>query len=204
MQAWLYLNYFHEAKTTNDRYLRHEFSFGCVGPCSQAEETQIEWHELFGLIHPDGWDLQIKNQLALQYFVEYKTKRHEVFPMISLHPRYRASLGTVFNNISLGGEFLIGDIINPINSEWRWDLFVHNDIKFVAYDGTLEGSLFNNNSEHTVDPSRVVLENGVGLRLNYKQLLFEYRFVGKSTEIKEQDWKFWDHKYGSFKFGMKF
>jgi len=50
-----------------------------------------------------------------------------------------------------------------------------------------------------------VLEGGVGIRLNYNnQYLFEYRFIGKSTENEEQEWKFWDHKYGSFEFGFGF
>lgn len=210
--GWTYASVFYEAETIKDTFLRHELSIGCVGPCSQAENTQTEWHELFGFEEPEGWDLQIKNQLALQYFLEYTTDRYEIFPHISLHPRFKASLGTVFTDLSFGGEFIYGDKSNEeefINKEnykqWEWQLFLHNDIKLVAYNGTLEGSLFNDSSPHTVDPSRVVLENGIGVRLNYNnQFLFEYRFIGRSTEHEEQDWKFWDHKYGSFEFGFGF
>lgn len=210
--GWSYISIFFEAETLQDRYLVHEFSLGCVGPCSQADNIQTEWHELFGFERPEGWDLQIKNQLALQYFLEYKTNRHEIFPFISLHPRYKLSLGTVFNDASFGGEFIIGDESNEIINDpqyqpgkWEWQVFLHNDIKLVAFNGTLEGSLFNSSSPHTVSPSRVVLENGIGVRLNYNdRYLFEYRFVGKSTENEEQDWKLWDHKYGSFEFGFGF
>ncbi len=210
--GWIYASFFYEAETLQDKYLRHEFSLGCIGPCSQAENTQTEWHELLGFVRPEGWDLQIKNQIALQYFLEFKTNRYEVFPHISLHPRYKASLGTVFNDVSFGGEFIIGDKSNEqLNKpgheqkKWAWQLFLHNDIKLVAFNGTLEGSLFNNSSPHTVSPSRVVLENGLGIRLDYNnQYSFEYRFIGRSTENEEQDWKFWDHKYGSFKFGFGF
>ena len=210
--GWTYASLFYEAETVQDRYIKHEFSLGCVGPCSQAENTQTEWHEFFGFVDPEGWDLQIKNQLALQYFLEYKTNRHEVFPFISLHPRYKLSLGTIFNDVSFGGEFIVGDESNEVISKpgfqykkWEWQAFLHNDIKLVAFNATLEGSLFNDSSPHTVSPSRVVLENGVGVRLNYdNRYLFEYRFVGKSTENEEQDWKFWDHKYGSFEFGFGF
>jgi len=210
--GWSYISIFFEAETLQDRYLMHEFSLGCVGPCSHADNIQTEWHELFGFERPEGWDLQIKNQLALQYFLEYKTNRHEIFPFISLHPRYKLSLGTVFNDASFGGEFIIGDKSNEIINDpqyqprkWEWQVFLHNDIKLVAFNGTLEGSLFNDSSPHTVSPSRVVLENGIGVRLNYNdRYLFEYRFVGKSTENEEQDWKLWDHKYGSFEFGFGF
>ena len=210
--GWTYAGIFFEAETLQDRYVKHEFSLGCVGPCSKANNFQIEWHELFGFEKPEGWDLQIKNQLALQYFLEYKTNRHEIFPFISLHPRYKLSLGTIFNDVSMGGEFIIGDESNETihtpgyqYKKWEWQIFLHNDIKLVAFNGTLEGSLFNDNSPHTVSPSRVVLENGIGVRLNYNsRYLFEYRFIGKSTELEEQDWKFWDHKYGSFEFGFGF
>lgn len=210
--GWTYASFFYEAETLQDKYLRHEFSLGCVGPCSQADNIQTEWHELLGFVEPEGWDLQIKNQLALQYFLEYKTNRYEVFPYISLHPRYKVSLGTIFNDLSFGGEFIVGDksnavVTNPTHQykKWDWQVFLHNDIKLVAFNGTLEGSIFNDSSPHTVSPSRVVLENGIGVRLNYNnQYSFQYRFIGRSTENEEQDWKFWDHKYGSFEFGFGF
>lgn len=210
--GWSYVSIFFEAETILDRYIKHEFSVGCVGPCSQAEEIQTEWHELFGFIEPQGWDLQINNLLVLQYFLEYKTNRHQIIPNVSLHPRYKLSLGTAFNDISFGGEFIIGDESNEtINKptykykKWEWQAFIHNDIKLVAYNATLEGSMFNDNSPHKVSPSRVLLENGLGIRLKYNdKYSFEYRFVGKSTENEEQSWKFWDHKYGSFEFGFGF
>ena len=210
--GWSYASLFFEAETLQDRYIKHEFSLGCVGPCSQAENIQTEWHKFFGFVRPEGWDLQIKNQLALQYFLEYKTNRHEVLPFVSLHPRYKISLGTIFNDVSFGGEFIVGDKSNLVTSKptyqykkWDWQIFLHNDIKLVAFNGTLEGSLFNDSSPHTVNPSRVLLENGIGLRFNYdNSYLLEYKFVGRSTENEEQDWKFWDHKYGSIKFGFGF
>ena len=209
--AWLYASIFFEAETLNDAYILHEASIGCVGPCAQGENFQREWHEFFGFKQPRGWDLQIRNQIALQYFFEFKPARYEVFPHVSLHPRFKASIGTVFNDFSFGGEFIVGDESNreklqnkTKNNTWHWQLFLHNDIKVVAYNGTLEGSLFNSSSPHTVEPSRVILENGVGVRLDYNQFSFQYRFVGRSTELEAQDWKFWDHKYGSFEFGIGF
>ena len=209
--AWIYASVFFEAETLNDAYISHEASIGCVGPCARGENFQREWHEFFGFKQPRGWDLQIKNQLALQYFFEYKHARYEIFPHVSLHPRLKASIGTIFDDFTLGGEFIVGDQSNreklgkktSLNS-WRWQLFLHNDIKFVAFNGTLEGSIFNDNSPHTVEPSRIVLENGIGIRLDYNQFSFQYRFVGRSTELEEQSWKWWDHKYGSFEFGVGF
>ena len=44
--GWSYISLFYEAETLQDRYIKHEFSLGCVGPCSQAENIQTEWHEL--------------------------------------------------------------------------------------------------------------------------------------------------------------
>lgn len=209
--AWLYASIFFEAETLNDAYILHEASIGCVGPCANGENFQREWHEFFGFKQPRGWDLQIKNQIALQYFFEYKPARYEIFSHVSLHPRLKASLGTVFDDISFGGEFIIGDQSNrdklgskTVSNSWRWQLFLHNDVKIVAFNGTLEGSLFNNSSPHTVEPSRIVLENGIGVRLDYNQYSFQYRFVGRSTELEEQNWKFWDHKYGSIEFGIGF
>ncbi len=209
--AWLYASFFYESEIQNSAYLRHEVSFGCVGPCAQGENVQREWHELFGFKQAQGWDLEIKNQVALQYFFEFKPKHTQLLPHISVQPRLKASIGTVFDDLSFGGEFVLNSKENSakekgqsIIDRWHWQLFIHNDVKFVAFNGTLEGSLFNDSSPHTVEPSRFVLENGVGVRFEYNQYSFQYRFVGSSTELEEQDWKFWDHKYGSFEFGSKF
>ena len=209
--AWLYASIFFEAETLNDAYVSHEASIGCVGPCAYGENFQREWHEFFGFKQPRGWDLQIKNQIALQYFFTYKPARYDVFQHVSLHPRIKVSIGTVFDDISFGGEFIIGDQSNrekldikTVSNSWRWQFFLHNDVKMVAFNGTLEGSLFNNSSPHTVEPSRIVLENGIGVRLDYNQYSFQYRFVGRSTELEEQDWKLWDHKYGSLEFAIGF
>lgn len=204
--AWLYASVFFESQTSAEAYLRHEFSLGCVGTCAQGEEVQREWHELFGLPEPRGWDLQIENQLAAQYYIEYLPRRYQVMPYISLHPRYEASIGTILTDFSLGGDFIIGDQSdrNILSQRWRWQFFLHNEIKLVAYNSTLQGSLFNDNSPHVVDPSRFLIENGIGVRLDYNQLSFQYRFIGRSTELEEQGWKFWDHKYGSFNIGFGF
>lgn len=179
---------------------------GCVGACAQGEEVQREWHELFGLRKPRGWDLQIDNQLAAQYFIEYLPRRYEVLPYVSLHPRYEASIGTILTDFSLGGDFIIGDQSdrNIPSKKWRWQFFLHNEIKLVAYNSTLQGSLFNDNSPHVVEPSTFLIENGIGVRFDYERLSFQYRFIGRSTELEEQDWKFWDHKYGSFNIGFGF
>lgn len=203
--AWLYANIFFETKTAEEAYLRHELSVGCVGPCAQGEQVQREWHELFGLRDPRGWDLQIENQVALQYFIEYQPKRYTVLPYVSLHPRFEASIGTILTDFSLGGDFIIGDQSErDITNQWRWQLFLHNEIKVVAYNSTLQGSLFDNDSPHVVEPSTLILENGIGVRFDYNRYSFQYRFIGRSTELEEQDWKFWDHKYGSFQFGVGF
>jgi hypothetical protein len=51
-----------------------EFKLGIVGPHSFAEQMQKFIHDLFNFIHPNGWDNQLHDELALEAIFEHKWK----------------------------------------------------------------------------------------------------------------------------------
>ena len=51
-----------------------EFELGIVGPHSFAEQTQKFIHDLFNFIHPNGWNNQLHDELALEAIFEHKRK----------------------------------------------------------------------------------------------------------------------------------
>jgi lipid A 3-O-deacylase len=51
-----------------------EFELGMVGPHSFAEQAQKFVHSLFNFAHPNGWDNQLHDELALEALFEHKWK----------------------------------------------------------------------------------------------------------------------------------
>ena len=210
--AWLFAELTTDTWSVNGTHLEQVFSVGCVGPCAQGESVQQEWHELFGFPTPNGWDLQVEDQIALQYSFKYAIARHIWFPWLSLRPNVQANLGSVFLDAGVGAELLIDPfhyfsehsdneidrLRNAKKRSFKLYVVLQNDLKSIFYNGTLQGSMYDNDSPHTADPRFLLNETAIGLHVDYKRLSFRYRFVGRSTELEEQSWKFWDHKYGSF------
>lgn len=51
-----------------------EFELGIVGPHSFAEQTQKFVHGLFNFTHPNGWDNQLHDELAMEALFEHRRK----------------------------------------------------------------------------------------------------------------------------------
>lgn len=90
-------------------YETMEWSIGCIGPCSEADDAQKTIHRNLGDQQPKGWDTQLKNN-----------------PVIQVH--YRSSLSLI--GLPWGkGEFLqtyveadAGNLINRTGLGMRFEL----------------------------------------------------------------------------------
>jgi lipid A 3-O-deacylase len=79
-----------------------EFELGVVGPHSFAEQTQKFVHGVFNFTHPNGWDHQLHDELALEGLFEHKWKL--------LHSGARRGFGyDLFSHLGAGlGNVYIG------------------------------------------------------------------------------------------------
>jgi len=89
-----------------------EFELGMVGPYSLAEQTQKFVHGLFNFTHPNGWDHQLHNELALEILFEHKWKlpRSGSNPGFGydLLPHLGVGLGNVYIGSGAGVEARFG------------------------------------------------------------------------------------------------
>ncbi|MDA0836784.1 MAG: lipid A deacylase LpxR family protein [Planctomycetota bacterium] len=99
---------------------RIEFSGGIVGPDSFAGPTQSEWHRLWGIELPKGWDHQLKNEPTLNINYQRKWKLRDIqFSKkarqseskgleAQLLPNAGWALGNVHTNLNAGSTIRFG------------------------------------------------------------------------------------------------
>ncbi len=88
---------------------------GVVGPASQADSLQIEWHDIIRAAPPNGWATQISNRPA----AELSWRRTHILPLngkapgdlgfgVQASPHYGASVGNLKSSLSVGGALRLG------------------------------------------------------------------------------------------------
>lgn len=174
------------------------FQIGVVGPMALGKEFQVWIHNVYGFPEPIGWKYQIENILAVQYereVIKKTGKKNSSF--IDFFYSYGYSVGTVKTNarFSLQGRIGTTKLSNFQNSlAFRTNLnykesrniesFFHWKInsRFVIYDATMQGSLFNNNSPITFTPNRMQFSAELGYLFTVQSWNFGYRAVLNSNE----------------------
>ncbi|MBC8315582.1 MAG: lipid A deacylase LpxR family protein [Bacteroidales bacterium] len=200
-------------KITNDLSKRirfsSEFQIGIIGPSSFGGALQIAFHSSTPQNHPPlGWEYQIQDDLLLNYKAEVEKG--------ILSTRYLESnlhvtgiLGTVYTNIS-GGIYLRTGLFNPyfrnlFLSKWslnkkRGDrnfqcyFFIDLGGRFVGYDATLEGGVFNRTSIYTLpsgDMNRLLLLGSAGLTITHGGIQIKGEQFLLSPEFKNGWWHKW-------------
>ena len=188
----------------SESVLKTNVQFGVVGPSSQAEGFQKLFHKTFGYKSVIGWDLQIRDALALQGNVLYATKlfRNTSSEKIDFFVQGEANFGTVLNGISVGPLARIalwknlvpmydsnfhGASLHSDKEKYReqseFYFYINPSFNYQVYDATIQGSLFQNNSPVTFDlvPLRFNGEAGFKYRKNHWN--FHYVFVYRGKEV---------------------
>lgn len=119
--GWLFIGAFYETYVSDGTYTKLSLAFGCIGPCSYAEEIQIIGHRIFSNSpRPLGWHNQITNEPGV--VASYEKRRTLLFNSLegedvfsySYDAAYRmkANLGNIFDDLSYGMIFRLG-LIEP-------------------------------------------------------------------------------------------
>lgn len=190
-----------------------EFDLGIVGPHSYAEECQKVVHEWSDSPHPNGWDNQLEDELALEAIYERKWKLLQSgvgsgfgYDLIS---RLGGGLGNVYTYANTGagvrfgwnlpndfGTFLIGpgcDSNAPFDerdprffSHERFGIhvFAAVDVRAVLRDVFLDGNTFRDS--HSVDKKPFVADFMAGVALIVNRFKISYTYVYRTKEFKTQ------------------
>lgn len=193
--------------TIRKNRLSSAMHFGFIGPMAFGKEIQRTYHILSGNAEPAGWRYQIRNELLVNYVLDYESELLRLENYLSLQSRARLQAGTIKTALSSGLSFTAGIVNSPFTSAKTNDpfrIYVYGDavVSVVGYNAALQGGVFNRNHPFTIaanDISRLTLQQDLGLVLQWKSVYFEYFLSNLSKEFSDGR----SHQWGGFRIGCK-
>lgn len=183
-------------------------SFGILGPAAQGEQIQTGIHRWLKNRLPQGWRHQIKNDIIINYQLNYEKKIIQPGKHFLVNIAGEARLGTVHDRLSGGINFMAGNFNNPYAPAGKrkkavYYLFGQSRLNFIGYDATMQGGLFNRYSPYTIsaaDVKRVTFQADAGIIVNFRKLFLSYTQSYLTKEFRTGRY----HRWGGISFGFSF
>ena len=209
----LYLKTFATA-TDNIKHRRitSALNTGIIGPAAGSKQMQTGIHRWLKNIMPKGWQHQVRNDIILNYQLNYEQQLLSFKKVLLLNAAAEVQAGTLKDKLSTGVNFMIGKFNSPygksVNSKAtkkHVDLYIYGapQISLVAYDATLQGGVFNRRSPYTIaatDISRITFQTSAGIVLNIGKLNLEYCQSYLTKEYRTGNF----HRWAGIKMGFLF
>jgi hypothetical protein len=204
---------------TDESALKAGVEIGTTGPNSLAEDGQRLLHNTVGFYTLAGWEYQIKNEMAATLAVQYiRLLHHPSNNVTDFTFEGYANAGNVFSGLGAGILFRAGRINQLFNSGYtnavignnpktkalvKSELFFYAkpQLNVVAYDATIQGSMFNNSSPVTFGAKPIVFAQQLGLNYSSQRFTFDFGMVFKTKEVKSPARA---HQYGSISMYYRF
>lgn len=196
------------ASSNNIKHLRiaSAISIGIIGPAALGKEIQTTIHRWTGNKIPKGWQHQVKNDIILNYQVNYEKELfHSNNFLLNSASELRA--GTLQNRISSGLNFMVGHFTNRYqNSKTKkaeYYLYGQSRVNVIGYDATMQGGLFNRKSPYTIasgDISGITFQADGGLVINFRKLFVSYNQSFLTREFKNGK----QHRWAGLSIGFGF
>jgi lipid A 3-O-deacylase len=204
-----------------DNAFRYSISAGTIGRNSLAEALQTNYHRLISIYKTYGWDVQVKNELALNasftwspVLFQPKTKTG----LFAVKPVLTANLGNTFTNAEIGTLLQFGLFENNSNSAlWNASVqsqnrvtkrnfeafaFFHPQLITTAYNATVQGPLFREDKGvFTSDIHRLQYRHRLGFVVVRGRITAGGDFIFETKEAKTQK-AF--QRYGTLHMGYRF
>jgi hypothetical protein len=158
-------------------------SLGMIGPWTQANDLQNDVHIITKNVQPPGWKYQIRNDVILNYQVNYEKAIATVRNLLLVNVEGTGRAGTFSDKAGGGLVVMAGIFESPFSSartKHSWfQLYAYDNplVEAVAYDATLEGGMFNQDSPYKLmadQVSPVVFSNRMGAVLAVQHFHLEY------------------------------
>ena len=218
--GYLFANFSINKFYKNETFFKITYQLGILGPQSQAEYIQKWFHRTFGLPPIAGWQYQIQNQLGANVNAFYlKNIAYTKSKGIDFNAYAQAKVGTIFDEAGVGFISRIGfKKLNPIFNSILFNsnislqktnlgikefyFFVKPQITYIAYNATIQGSLFNNNSPLTFNSQSVKASLQLGLKWSISRFNFGYAITYLTKAVDNN--RATAHKYGTISMLYKF
>jgi lipid A 3-O-deacylase len=178
---------------------------GVIGPLGQGENIQTGIHRLIKDELPQGWQYQIRNDIIINYQLNFEKKLAGNGKNFLTNAVAEARIGTLQNRASGGVNFMVGLSNNPYrpNTE-KVSFYLLGQCKanFIGYDAQMQGGLFNRKSPYTIpaaDIERVTFQADAGLVLHFPKLFLSYTQSFLTKEFRTG----LSHRWGGVSVGFR-
>lgn len=197
--------------------LKIGLTLGTIGPNALGKQSQELLHKIMRFYSVEGWEYQIKNELTANLQAQYaqllhRTPRNKVDFTLDTY----LHTGTIFNKAGLGILFRVGNFHQLFNSasyqanignknytkkKNEFFFYAKPQVHYVAYDATVQGSLFKQNSPVTFNTKPIVFSQTLGLNYSSPKFTVDYSLIFLSKEIESRAKA---HQYGSIALSYRF
>lgn len=186
----------------NESVLKTGIQIGTTGKNSLAEAGQKLLHNTFPFYSIEGWDYQIKNEFSVNLSGQYTRLISRLAnDKIDFSFEGYANLGTTFNGAGAGLLFRTGNLNQLFNSSYTNSVIGNNaktktltkreiffyakpQLNLIAYDATIQGSLFNNESPVTFNQKPMVFAQQLGFDYSSQRFTIDVSVILKTKEVK--------------------
>jgi lipid A 3-O-deacylase len=159
------------------------FSLGIMGPAALGFEMQDNIHKWLKNPRPHGWQYQTKNDIIINYQLNYEKQLLQAGNNFLLNTIAEARIGTLNNKLSGGFNFMAGRFnkrFRPVTYEKRkaeFYLYAQGRVNFIGYDASMQGGLFTRNNPYVIaagDVNRVTFQADAGVIVNFNRFYLSY------------------------------
>ena len=130
------------------QHLSTSLILGILGQSAFGQEMQTGIHTWTGNPLPMGWQFQIKNDVIVNYQVNYEKRIWNPGSALQIGAAAEARLGTFQQKLGAGFTMMAGHFNDPYQNntgqksrKLQYYFFAHPFVNLVGYDGTLQGGL---------------------------------------------------------------
>jgi len=195
-----------QADAVHKQQVSTAFSIGVMGKAALGYDIQYNIHRWLKNPLPHGWQQQIKNDIILNYQLNYEKQLLAAGNNFLLNTTAEARAGTLNDKLSGGFNFMAGlfnkrfmPVIKKAKAEYY--LYGQSRVNFIGYDASMQGGLFNRKSPYTTaayDITRVTFQADAGVIVNFKKLYLSYTQSFLTKEFRTGKY----HRWGGISIGF--
>ncbi len=164
---------------------------------------------------PLGWPNQLRNEPTVELLYQ-QMRRYDIKEgVFDVVPSFGGMIGSPQTNVNAGaivrlGHHISGLTVGPIPGSatltaphpFEIYLFAGGDARFVPFNATLDGGLFNDGPE-APSPKRFVTDLKAGLSVRWRWARLTYTVVDRSEEFETPAGSIDTQRFGSFAFTIE-
>jgi lipid A 3-O-deacylase len=180
-----------------------------MGPAALGYDIQYNIHRWLKNPVPHGWQHQTKNDIIINYQLNYEKQLLSAGNNFLLNTTAEARLGTLDTKLSGGFNFMAGRFnkrfLQPGNEKRKAEYYFYSQgrVNFIGYDASMQGGLFTRKNPYTIagsDISRVTFQADAGIIVNFKKIYFSYTQSVLTKEYRTGKY----HRWGGVSIGFAF